>query len=178
MLFTEYTHMFAEMDTVARSTVFPSTIWGSSISVTLTISSSYEASFDFSMNGTPYSFTVTRWSRRGFAKFAAMFFDHKARDAVEFGKYEEAADGTPVFSMTTPQKLNTITHGVQDIMRCIDKIATKYQRSVLDYAVWYREKHPATDTYVDFITLYACHCMVHAEFLAPNITWDVVKFSD
>lgn len=170
--------MFAEMDAVARSTAFAATIFGSSVSVSLTISVSYEASFDFSMNGVPYSFTVTRWSRRGFAKFASMFFEHKARDAVEFGTLVEAADGTPVFTMTTAQKLNVITHGVKDIMRCIDTIVSRYQRSVLDYAVWYREKHPATDTYVDFITLYACHCMVHADFLAPNISWEVVKFSD
>ena len=166
-----------DMDAIAHASVFTTAIMGRCISVNLTIRMSYEASFDFTLYGAPYSFTVTRWSRRGFATFAAMFFDHKARDATEFGIYEEAADGTPSFNMSTPQKLNVVTQGVKDIMRCIDLILTMYQRSVLDYAVWYREKHPSTETYVDFITVYACHCIVQAHFLAPNITWELVKFS-
>jgi hypothetical protein len=161
---------YALLQYVARSSVFAATILGGDVPVSLTIRASFEASFDFSMNGVPYSLTVTSWSRRGFAKFASLFFAHKERDASEFGTLVEDADGTPVFRMTTAQKLNVITHGVKDIMRCIDAIASRHPRSVLDYAVWYCEKHPAADTYVDFITLHACHCMVNADFLAPIIS--------
>ena len=80
-----------------------------------------------------------------------------------------------------------------DIMRCVDKIVSKYLRSVQDYAVWYREKNMATDTNFDFAPLYACHILVHSnsglesDFVSPNTTWEVgggrwwwevVKFSD
>ena len=65
-----------------------------------------------------------------------------------------------------------------DIMRHLDQIFTAHKRSVLDYAVWYREKkHKDADTYAHFIQLVTCHCIVHADFLAPGITYDVVPFA-
>lgn len=174
--------MKTDMDTVSRSTKFTATVAGHRINVDLTIYTSYKASFDFTLCGTPYSFTVVDWSRRGFTKFATMFFNHMARDAEEFGTYEVTEDPmsniTTMFNMTTPQKLNIITKGVKDIMSCVDTIVTKQQRSVLDYAVRYNDIHHTCETYVDFITVRACECIMHSHFLAPNIIWDMVRFSD
>lgn len=174
--------MLAEMDTISRSKTFVATIAENRINVDLTIYASYKASFDFTLCGVPYSFTVADWSKRGFSKFATMFFNHTARDAEEFGTYEVTEDPmsniTTMFNMTTPQKLNIITKGVQDIMSCVDKIVTKQQRSVLDYAVRYNDWHLPCETYVDFITFRACECIMHSRFLAPNILWELVRFSD
>ena len=75
------------------------------------------------------------------------------------------------------QKVNAVLQAVKDIFACLDKICVKYQRSVLDYALWYREKHrPATCSYSHFITLVTCHCLARVDFLAPNIAWDLVQF--
>jgi hypothetical protein len=159
-----------------RTTGFNTSILGTSVHVDLAIKASYEASFNFNLYGSPYTFTVTRWSRRGFAKFATLFFNYAERDAAQFGGISEGADGAVVFNMSTEQKLAIIVQGVKDIMRCLDIIVSKYQRSVLDYAVWYRERCQPDEPYENFITLYACHCIVHSDFLAPNIAWDVVRF--
>jgi hypothetical protein len=61
-------------------------------------------------------------------------------------------------------------------MECFDTIVTKHQRSVQGYAVWYQENHPAVESYADYITLCACHCIEHCAFLAPSTTWEVVGF--
>ena len=61
-------------------------------------------------------------------------------------------------------------------MACLDKIGTHHQRSVLDYAVWYRDKHLGRATYSEFITLVTCECVVGAEFVVPNQRWELVQF--
>lgn len=162
------------MDATARTEAFNCHISGVATTVSLTIKATYEASLAFSLHGSPYSFTIARWSRRGFAKFATLFFNYAARDPIQFGTFSESPDGVITFGMTTDQKLNIITQGVRDIMACLDAIVIKYKRSVLDYAVWYREKYPRDEPYDNFITLYTCHCIAHSNFLAPDISWDVV----
>lgn len=171
--------MFAEfeMDTIARSLDLICPIMGSSVNVKATIRASYEASLEFNISGTPYSFNITRWSRRGFAKFADLFFKYSERDAAQFGGCEESGEGVVTLNMTTEQKLNAVTQGIKDIMACLNSIVSAHQRSVLDYAVWYRERFPEYyDSYESYITLATCNCIVHTDFLAPNITWTVVKF--
>ena len=165
------------MDKIASSTVFHTTLCDNRIPVKLVINSNFIASFDFCLIHTPYSLSMTSWGQRGFARFATLFFNHKARDAVEFGEYEESDEGNSIYSSTQIQKLNIITQGVKDIMCCIDQIATNRGDSILDYAVWYKDRHFGTFTYVDFITLHACECMIQAQFLAPNISWKLVKLS-
>ncbi|PNW72677.1 hypothetical protein CHLRE_15g640550v5 [Chlamydomonas reinhardtii] len=149
---------------------------GVAVEVKLTIRATYVASFDFTMHGSPYTFLVTKWSSRGFAKFATLFFNATTWDPTKFGTFSEADDGTVSFSMDTSKKLNMVEQGVKDILSCIDLIGCHYQRSVRDYAVWYREKHPELDTYVQYITRAACCAIAHVDFLAPNITWDLVQF--
>ena len=48
----------------------------------------------------------------------------------------------------------------------------------LDYVCWHREKHPETDTYAQLITLVCCHCIVHADFLAHNLNYELILFPD
>lgn len=40
----------------------------------------------------------------------------------------------------------------------------------------YRERFPDYDSYESYITRVTCNCIVHTHFLAPNVTWQVVKF--
>lgn len=70
-----------------------------------------------------------------------------------------------------------LMQAVVDIMCHLDQIFRANKRSVLDYAVWYREKHKDADTYAQLIQLVTCHCIVHADFLAPGVTYDIVPFA-
>ncbi len=165
------------MDAVLRSSSFHADIMGVNVEVKVTIKGTYETNFDFSLHGMPYTFVITKWSRKGFAKLGTLFFNTTARDTTQFGTFTEATDGTVTFGMDTAQKLNLVEQAVKDIISTVDKIGRHYQRAVLDYAVWYREKHPELTTYQEYITSVACCSIVHVDFLAPNVTWDLVQFT-
>lgn len=79
-------------------------------------------------------------------------------------------------AMTVSQKLNCVEHGCRDFVTCLGQIGTVHQRSMLEYAVWYRELHVNPATYEQFITLMTCHCIVLNDFMAPNVLWTVVEF--
>lgn len=165
------------MDVVLRTTSRTMSIMGVTVAVKVSIRGTYATTFDFTMHGSPYTFVITKWSGRGFAKFGTLFFNAAPRDPLQFGTFSEAPDGTVTFCMDTTQKLNAIEQGVWDVILCIDEIGCHHKRAVLGYAVWYCEKHPEIDTYAQYITWVACCGIVHVEFLAPNVSWDLVLFS-
>ena len=166
-----------EMDTILRSSTFTTSIMGVEVEVKTTVKGTYETTFDFTLHGDPYTFVITKWSRRGFAKLGTLFFNAAGRDADIFGVFSEATDGTVSFSMDTEQKVNVVEQAVKDVIATIDKIGIHHKRAVLDYAVWYREKHQEMTTYAEYITWVACCAIVHVNFMAPNVSWEVVKFS-
>ena len=75
------------------------------------------------------------------------------------------------------QRLNCIKQGCLDIMKCVEKILIVHGRGILDYAVWHRERLTNEDNYGTYIMRIACHSIVHSDFMAPNITWEMVEFS-
>eukprot|EP00798_Chlamydomonas_sp_ICE-L_P006050 gene6050-biopygen1164 len=76
-------------------------------------------------------------------------------NVADYGSLTVDDSGVPTFNMTTAQKVNAVIQGAKDVMACVDEIGTRHQRSVLDYAVWYREKHTCWDTYENYITMLA-----------------------
>ena len=123
------------MNAVQRTTNFITSIMGVEIEVKTSIGASYETTFDFTMHGMPYTFVINKWSKRGFAKLATLFFTATQRDAAQFGTFSEAADGTVTFSMDTNQKLNLVEQAVKDVISTVDKIGRHYQRAVLDLSL-------------------------------------------
>ncbi len=67
-------------DPNARQISFVTRIMASSVNVNLTIRMNYMACFEFTLYGMPYSCNITHWSRRRFAEFGTLFFNHAARD--------------------------------------------------------------------------------------------------
>lgn len=168
------------MHTVLRSSAFEASIQGMRVDVKLTIWDTCETTFDFTLLGRPYTFVITKWSGRGFARFAALFFDsseERARDPSRFGALSQPDGGTACFDMDTEQKLNVIEQGVRDVIACVDQICGRCRRSVLDYAAWYIERHPELDSYSQYITWVACTAIAYVDFMAPNTEWELVRFS-
>lgn len=169
----------ADMDAVLRTATFTCTIMDVHVRVNLTIKQTFETTMDFTLSGTAYTFNIVRWSRRGLTPFLELFFQHTDRDPEQFGTFSQDDEGLPDFHMTHIQKLNAVTQAAKDVMTCIDLIATKHQRSVLGYAVWYSEKYASCERYSKYITMLACNCIVNTHFLAPGVTWpscEVVDF--
>lgn len=156
--------------------VFLSSTW---VPVTLKVYATYVCIMDFSLYGQPYTFTIDKWRSKSLRKFLEMFHDYTSRDPVLFGGIHTDSEGNSSINMDVQQKVNAAMQGCKDVMGCLDKIAKHYQRSVLDYAVWYREQRPRRDDegYSQFITLLTCHLIVHTDFLAPHVQWDLVEFT-
>ena len=137
----------------------------------------YITSIDFSLFSMPYTLNVTDWGSRGLVKFVDLFHTHTPRDVTTFGEIVVSSEGAADVRMNVQQKGNAVLQASKDIMACLDKIGHHYRRSVLDYAVWYQERHAEEDTYCQYITRRTCHCIVHSDFTAPDVSWDLVQFS-
>ncbi len=138
----------------------------------------FSVSLEFTLRGRPYSFRLTKWKQGGQATFLPLFFQHEPRDPATFGSMTMSEDLTPSYDQSEAQHVAAVVRAAKDVVRCLDQILRAYERSVLDYAVWYREKHPETGTYNQLITLVCCHCIVHSDFLAPAISYPLLTFTD
>jgi hypothetical protein len=183
---------------VARQVDFQQNVMGNTIPVDVSIENTYKAAIDFTLFTIPYTFTIDRWARRGLAGYLRHFHDHVPRDVATYGYrvvdvngaetiYEDGTDitdngagtftvGPTAKAMNQGQKLNCIEQGCRDIIVCLGQIGAAHQRSMLEYAVWYRENHQTPANYSQFITLVTCHNIVHGDFMAPNVNWTVVEF--
>jgi hypothetical protein len=150
------------------------TMSGTSVVAHIVINQAYAATIDFVFFGKPYHFTVTKWSSRGLATFIRLFHA-TARDPAVYGVADYDEFGGLVDSGPTgAQKLAAVVQGCRDVLDCVSRILTTHGRGVLDYCVWYRETHKEEDMYPSFIAKIASHNIVHANFLAPAVHWDVV----
>lgn len=167
------------------------TVLGYTVPMSISICSTYEASIDFTLFGSPYTFVVTAWQSRGLRKYLELF--HMVdRDPTTFGVAIKCggADGEMEYvesvvdlncsshlkrPMSQVQKLNAIEQGCRDILACLNQIGEVHLHSLLEYCIWYRETQEAT-TYSKLITKLAANCVVHSSFVAPMLAWKVVEF--
>ena len=156
---------------------FTVTFLGQPTEFTYTVSSTYAVRLDFTISGTPYSFDMTRWSGRGLKKFLPLFYDYSARDEDRFGRVEERDEGY-LYHASAEQKQNVVLQTAKDVLVTINLIYETHGRGIVDYCIWYREHHDSFDTYARYVTLVACHNVVHSELLAPRVTWATVTFPE
>lgn len=184
--------------TVARNVNFNVLVMGNAIPVEVNIENTFKAYIDFSLFGTAYTFAIERWARRGLNGYLTFFHSFAARDMTQFGLKTEDSSGVVNFyaddtdlvqntdgtytvgpgakPITLYQKLNCIEQGCRDIITCLGQIGNTHQRSMMEYAVWFREVYQTPADYADFITLMTCHSIMHSDFMAPNIVWTLIKF--
>ena len=151
------------------------TLAGAPCGVDINIQRSYAATIEFIYCGKPYTFNATKWRSSGMSRFISLFYAPVlARDATVFGTATFDAEGQIISQPSQAQKFEAIAQACVDVLATLDLILVKYGRSVLDYAVWFRETRPSEATYREYIAVIACHSIVHSNFLAPGVTWDVV----
>lgn len=158
---------------------FIASLTGHDIEFRYSVKQDYSVSLEFMLHGKPYSFSFTKWKGAiDQAKFLSSFFRSRERDAEQYGIASVDSNGLPVFTMTEEQRVAAVVQASRDVITTLDMIVHEFVRSVLDYAVWYREKHPESNTYGELITLVCCHSIVHSDFMAPNITYPLIQFPD
>jgi hypothetical protein len=148
---------------------------GNKITVDYTIFQNNAAEAHFNYLGSDYSFPLTRWKQKAFSQFRTKFHvvydDHK-----KFGSSYVTGD---IISSdnTSEQNKQVVLRSIEDVFIYLDVLLHQHPRSILDYAVWYREKHcDKLDTYEKYIQLVTCHSIVHSDFMAGNIRWNIIKF--
>ncbi len=156
-----------------RVTFLKVNLRGASIPVDVRISNSCATIADFSFRGQPYTFVITKWSKRGIATLITMFHDTGThRPQEKFGSIDD--EGAPV-NLTLERKVNMVLQAVRDIFTCIDAILTKHNGGILAYAVWYLERLDEAN-YSSYITSLACQCIVRTHFMCPEVAWERVEF--
>ena len=100
-------------------------------------------------------------------------------DTVKYGSTEIDPDTGDVASSssTADQNKSTVLRAIKDVFLYLDLLLHQQPRSILDYAVWYCEKKSSyLDSYAKYIQLVTCHCIVHSDFLAGDVRWEVLEF--
>ena len=119
-----------------------------------------------------YTFEFKSFSGRGTTQFLETFFEIE-RDQNVFGRF----GSTGLYEGDADKIQNCRLVAIVDAFKTLDLITTKYQRSTIEYAIWFREtgfKHSQQD-YGDYIAKMVCHCIVHQSFTQPDFLYDVVK---
>eukprot|EP00798_Chlamydomonas_sp_ICE-L_P012977 gene12977-biopygen3906 len=163
------------MDASLSTTTFKAASWHFS-QRQLDIRNTHEATMEFTLFGAAYTFTVTRWSRKGLSSFLLLFFAYKCREAADFGSLTVDDNGASYLQYDHCPEGQCCDPRCQGCHGMRRRDWYSAPASVLDYAVWYREKHTCWDTYENYITMLACNCIVHTDFLAPGVTWELVTF--
>jgi hypothetical protein len=165
-----------QINSVTHTETFDSTILSTTVPVTVQVAVSYGATMEFTLLGRSYTFCVHKTGGRSTDCFIKSFHSYTKRNVPAFGEVGINATGGVVVNMSTTQKVAAVVQACKDIVICLDKIMSVYQGSVVDYALWYREKHPEFNDYSSLISLVTCHCIVHAGIMSPCIPCIVVKF--
>jgi hypothetical protein len=133
----------------------------------------YHACIDFSFNGRPYTFQVTKWAGTGFAYFLSLFHAYIPRDVNMFGSI--GSDGS--YLGHTQQKECCVIQACQDVMICLGRIYELHQWNIVDYAIWYRERYrPELNSYSRYITYITCCCIIHQSFMAGSVQYVLIEF--
>jgi hypothetical protein len=144
------------------------------IEVEVDLRQNYAADLGFIFNRQWCNFSLTKWTGRGFVSFMEKFHAYKKpQDSIDYGEFNK--DG---YHGTRQQKANMVKHAIDDVLKMVENIMRKHARSLIDYAIWYRDKAPRDNTYEDLIGVQACHLIVHCNLLAPNTTFTKVLLDD
>jgi hypothetical protein len=166
---------------------FTAPIMGRNTRVDIKIHNNYKVKATFSCQGTTYEFNLHRWAKIRedvlHASSSFNYFVHLLEERfghlVEFGNstVEALPEGGEKSTIVRSQQqiTNILKYGTVDVFTCAEQIIQTHRRSVLDYAIFHRELNRHS-TYEEYIHLMACHCLVHSNFHAPNVSFKLVDF--
>ncbi len=171
----------AASSAVLREETLRFSLLGDPVNVSFVVRDTFVTELSFQHHGTHDTFIIAEWAQRGQNRLLDLFHStvHDDgtpvhRDASLFGALD--AEGHPEALLSVDQRCNVIRQAVTDVFTCLDQIMTAQPRSVLGYAVWYRENHARDDTYQEYISRTTCRCIVRSEFLSPGVVWDLTEF--
>jgi hypothetical protein len=159
---------------------FSTVIAGVDTSVKFFISNNYEVRAEFTSYGVLYIFNIKKWMKT-FDKFAQLVLERFWPESDKFGSISvtQLPNGATKHSFITTeeQRLNILKYATRDVFICIEQIISCQYRSLHDYCV-YHQKRENLCTYEGYIHFIACYCLIHSNFLAPTVHFDLVEFAE
>lgn len=147
------------------------------ITVQYQINADHKATATFSYLSRSYSFKMSKWSGKNQFTDFQIKFHQVYTDTSKFGSSGKDANGNVVPNTSPSQQTAIVAQAIQDVFRYLEQLLHAQQKAIIDYACWYRERHGKSFAkYEDYIQLVTTHCIVHSEFLAPNVSWNVTPF--
>lgn len=137
---------------------------------TATIGSSKEVLLEFEHGGITHRYTITKWKGTKFHTFLGLAVLGYGEDG-RFGTMDEFGTVTA----SSEQKTAAIMQAVDDIVHYVDTLGRVQGNLLQDYALWYRDKHPETETYRELIQHEACK-LICATGLTSKRTHQVIPF--
>ncbi len=154
---------------------FDTRVVDSPVHVECSVENSGVVTCNFSYMGRPYTFRLTKWSGGGLRAFHDVFFEQYPDSSAVYGRWITAYSDCQL-RQTPEQKMHMMERVTRDVFSCLSDIVASSQRSVLDYAVWFRENKRSDDTYAWLVTYVTCCAIVHSNFLAGNAVFPDVRF--
>ena len=112
---------------------------------------------------------MTRWQQKAFSAFKwkshLVYQDTSKYGSSEYDDFGDLVSSDSTANSTAEQNRRIVLQSVKDVYLHLNSILLQQPRSILDYAVWYREKY-GTDitTYSKYIQLVIAYCIVHSDF--------------
>lgn len=166
---------------------FRTSIMGHRTRVDIRIRDNYEVKASFTCQGTRYEFIMKKWSMTGtdvtraistFNHFAFLV-DQRFGEQAAFGTLhtETLPDGSISQSVqrSREQITNILKYATVSVFICTEQILGQHRRCVLDYAIFHRERGRQA-TFEEYVHSVACHCLVHSNFHAPNMSYPLVDY--
>ena len=149
-------------------------ILGTRAVIGFSIKQNFYVEADFDWVGSTCSFIITRWMNNNGNESFRLFLKHYTDTKEQFGFIDEE----DAIKCSTQQKRNIIEKSCNDVICALKLIIEEHKKSLLDYAVWYRDKRPGgkkRSNYSEFITTIACDCIIHGGILAFD-KWSLVEY--
>ena len=146
----------------------------SPVHVECSVESSGVVVCNFSCMRRPYTFRFTAWSVWPIAFHDAFFKQYPGSSAV-YGRWVTERDSSQLHQ-TPEQKMHMFERATRDVFACLSDIVERNRKSVLGYAVWFRENVRGDSTYAWLVTYVACCAIVHSNFLARDVTFPDIRF--
>jgi hypothetical protein len=166
---------------------FHTNLMGQRTRVNFRIRDNYEVKASFTCQGSNYEFLMKKWSKTGtdvarsittFNHFVFLV-DQRFGGQPAFGTLhtETLPDGSISQSIqrSREQITNILKYATMSVFICTEEILKEHRRCVLDYAIFHRERGRQA-TFEEYIHLVACHCLVHSNFHAPNMSYPLVDY--
>jgi hypothetical protein len=126
-----------------------------------------------------YKFIMNKWveNNHAFNTFARLILNTFSEETTSFGSITRTNDSIS-YNYGQNEIVNMLKYSMLQVFICTEEIIIMHQRTLLDYAMYHRDRFGYPNTYEEYIHLVACQCLVDSSYFVPGIDFPVVEYVD